>query len=54
MGLTRGLRRMRKEQSDPYKRYRELWMTDDAPALPVALMRAYARHHGLEIRRWKR
>jgi GT2 family glycosyltransferase len=54
IGATRALRRMRKEQSDPFKRYRELWVTDDAPALPVALLRGYARLHGIEIRRWQR
>ena len=54
MGFARGARRIRKEYSDPWKRYRELWLTDDAPALPVAVLRAAARSTGVEVRRWQR
>jgi glycosyltransferase involved in cell wall biosynthesis len=52
MGFVRGLRRMRKERGDPWKRFGELWLTDDAPTVPVALLRADARRNGLQIRRW--
>jgi GT2 family glycosyltransferase len=52
-GLARGARRMLKERTDPWKRYRELWLTDDAPAAPVALLRAVARGTGATIRRWE-
>jgi GT2 family glycosyltransferase len=54
MGLLRGVRRMRKEHSDPWKRFRELWITPDAPAAPVAVMRAYAHSTGIQVLRWDR
>jgi GT2 family glycosyltransferase len=52
IGVLRGARRIRKQRGDAWKRFRELWLTDDAPALPVALLRAVARGAGLETRTW--
>jgi hypothetical protein len=54
MGIARGVRRIRKQRGDPWKRFRELWLTDDAPALPAMLLRAVARGAVLETRIWAR
>ncbi len=54
MGMARGARRLRKQRGDPWKRFRELWLTGGAPAVPVALLRAVARSASVEIRNWER
>ncbi len=42
MGLARGARRMRAQRRDPWKRVTELWLIDDSPRLPAALLRRVA------------
>ena len=54
MGVARGARRLWKQRGDPWKRFRELWVTDAAPAIPVALLRAVARSAAVVIRDWER
>jgi hypothetical protein len=54
MGALRGARRLWKQRRDPWKHFRELWVTDAAPAIPVALLRIVARSTGVEIRNWER
>jgi GT2 family glycosyltransferase len=53
-GLARGARRLLRERRDPWKHFTELWLTDDAPALPAAILRATARANGVALRRWPR
>lgn len=52
MGLRRGARRLRRQLRDPWKRVTALWIVDDAPRLPVALLRRAARSAGVEPQIW--
>jgi GT2 family glycosyltransferase len=52
LGITRGVRRFRRQRRDPWKRMTELWIVSDAPPLPVALLQLAARSAGIEPEVW--
>jgi len=53
MGVVRGARRLRKQRGDPFKRFTELWLSADVPAIPASMLRAAARSTAIETRRWE-
>ena len=54
MGLRRGVHRLRRQQRrGPSRHVTALWIVDDAPRLPVALLRRAARAVGVEPEIWR-